>query len=80
MSNRTRFSRPLTARENLLETLLGPLIHRTTRKADFFQRRQDCHEVANLFASLALLTHGFVLLPGTLNVPTKPRHMPLGIV
>ena len=76
----TRFPRPLATRENLLETLLGPLIQRTTRKADFFQRRQDCHEVADLLAGLALLTHGFVLLPGALDVLAEPRHMPLGIV
>ena len=69
-----------TTRENLLETLLGPLIHRTTRKAELFQRRQDCHEVANHFASLALLTQGFVLLPGTLDVPAEIGMAPLGIV
>lgn len=76
----THLPRPLTTRENLLETLLGPLIHRTTRKAEFLHRRQNRHPVANLFASLALLTQGFVLLPGTLDVPAEVGHMPLGIV
>ena len=69
-----------TTRENLLETLLGSLVQGSSSKAELFQRRQNRHEVANLLSSLALLTQGFVLLPGALNVSAEIGMAPLGIV
>ena len=63
-----------------LETLLGPLIYRTARKAELFHRWKNRHPVANLFASLALFTHRFVLRPDTLDVPAEVGHTPLSIL